>query len=171
MMVAMQLVQPSIDWEASFEQALAEFDQDQISGFWNFRQPILSVQEYIERTERNTKGEGLPFDMVPSSTFWLIDNDQFVAHVNIRHHLTPRLTLLGGHIGYAVRPSMHGKGYGSKLLELALPKAKGLSIAQALITCDPPNVASRKIIEKNGGVLRDEIVVDGRPILRFSISL
>lgn len=171
MMEHMKLVHPHIDWEASFVEALAEFDREQILGFWNYRLPILSVSEYIERTKINARGEGLPLGMVPSHTFWLIDNDEFVGHVNIRHHLTPRLTLIGGHIGYAVRPSMHSKGYGSALLKLALPQAKMLGIRQPLITCDPPNIASRKIIEKNGGVLRDEVVVDGRPILRFDIQV
>lgn len=167
----MQLVVPDLAWKESFAEALQEFDEASINGFWNYRTPITSISEYIERTQAFFRGEGLSTSMVPSSTFWLIDQESFIGHVNIRHNLTPRLSLLGGHIGYAVRPSMQGKGYGSSLLSLALPKAKALGITNVLITCDIDNQASRKIIEKNGGKLLDAVVVEDRPVYRFRIAL
>ena len=38
----------------------------------------------------------------------------------------------------------------------ALPVARSLGIDQALLTCDQDNLASRKVIEANGGVLEDK---------------
>ena len=42
------------------------------------------------------------------------------------------------------------------MLRTALPVASGLGIDPALVTCDTGNVASRRVIEANGGVLGDE---------------
>ena len=42
------------------------------------------------------------------------------------------------------------------MLRAALPLAKGLGIDPALVTCNPTNMASRLVIERNGGVLEDE---------------
>jgi len=77
--------------------------------------------------------------------------------VRVRQQLTEHLLQIGGHIGYDIRPSKWGKGYGNKILALGLQKAKEMGIEKVRITCDVDNVASRKIIEKNGGVLDSEI--------------
>jgi predicted acetyltransferase len=42
------------------------------------------------------------------------------------------------------------------MLTAALPVAQALGIDPALLTCDAPNIASRKVIEANGGVLEDK---------------
>jgi len=41
------------------------------------------------------------------------------------------------------------------MLAEALKVARDLGIEQALLTCDDDNVASRLVIERNGGVLED----------------
>ena len=40
------------------------------------------------------------------------------------------------------------------MLTAALPVARALGIDPALLTCDAPNIASRKVIEANGGALK-----------------
>jgi hypothetical protein len=42
------------------------------------------------------------------------------------------------------------------MLAAALPVARSLGIDRALLTCDEDNLASRKVIEANGGVLEDK---------------
>ena len=49
------------------------------------------------------------------------------------------------------------------MLRAALPLAHSLGIDPALITCDATNMASRRVIERNGGILDSES--DG--VLRF----
>ena len=72
---------------------------------------------------------------------------------------------LGGHIGYGIRPSERGKGYGKQQLALFFwPKIKHFSIP---ITCDMDNAASRAVILANGGVLED--IREGRE--RYWIEL
>ena len=130
-----------------------------------------NVDEYIQRTEDHSKGENLPEYWVPATTYWLVDNGEFVGHVNIRHRLNDHLEKVGGHIGYAVRPSSRNKGYGTKILALALPKAKELGLQKVLVTCDESNVASQKIIEKCKGQFQDKVPGEDEPKLRYWIEL
>jgi predicted acetyltransferase len=98
-----------------------------------------------------------PEGFVPSTTLWWVDGDEFLGRIAIRHRLTASLRVLGGHIGYDVRPSARRRGHATAMLRAALPVARSLGIESALLTCDLDNVASRKVIEHNGGVLEDEV--------------
>lgn len=69
--------------------------------------------------------------------------------------MTDLLRDSGGHIGYDVRPTARRRGYASAMLGEALPVARALGLDQVLVTCDSDNVASRKVIEANGGRYED----------------
>jgi predicted acetyltransferase len=91
---------------------------------------------------------------VPSLTFWLIDDCEFIGAVNIRSSANSHvLARFGGHVGYGIRPSMRRRGYGTRQLALALQICRGMGIGIVRISCAEDNVASRRIIENNGGVL------------------
>jgi predicted acetyltransferase len=96
-----------------------------------------------------------------------------VGASRLRHALTPALEDIGGHIGYDIRPTERRKGYGTRLLALMLHKAKALGLARVFLTCDTENVASAKIIEKNGGVLASQSVSPRAGVLvsRYWIEL
>ncbi len=94
----------------------------------------------------------LPENYVPATVLWWVEHDEFLGRVSIRHELTPFLRRLGGHIGYAVRPSARRQGHATAMLRASLACAHGLGIDPALVTCDDVNVGSRKVIEANSGV-------------------
>jgi predicted acetyltransferase len=97
-----------------------------------------------------------PAGWVSGTYLWMVDeHDIVVGRISLRHELTPWLEEVGGHIGYAVRPSARRQGYGTVALGLMCTVAAELGIDPALVTCDEDNVASRKVIENNGGVLED----------------
>jgi len=167
----MRLVKPTKIYEESWRQALAEFEAEGCSGFWNIPEKPTDINEYIERTKNHEKGIDIPEDWVSATTFWLIDEDRFVGHVNIRHELNQQLEKIGGNVGYYIRPTERGKGYGKKILELALVEAKKLGLESVLITCDVDNLFSQKVVEYNGGRFLDDIDVEGRKIRRYRIVL
>ncbi|MGG6240969.1 GNAT family N-acetyltransferase [Nodosilinea sp. AN01ver1] len=118
--------------------------------------------------------QNLPAGQVPQSTLWLLHNQtELLGRVNLRHRLTPALEHHGGHIGYCIRPSRRGQGYGTKMLALALDEARRLGLSKILMTCDVDNLASARGIEKNGGMLFSQGVSDvsGQLIARYWIAL
>ena len=100
--------------------------------------------------------ENRPDWMVQQSTFWLYDGDRPVGMGKIRHTLTDALRENGGHIGYAIRRSARGQGYGTRLLPLLLTECRKLGIPRVLLTAHADNVPSRRVIERAGGVLERE---------------
>ena len=90
--------------------------------------------------------------------------------VNVRHTLTDSLRHVGGHVGYAVRPSARRRGHGTTLLRAGLEVCAGLGITEALITCDETNVGSVRVIANHGGrQIEREPRADGPAILRFRV--
>lgn len=110
---------------------------------------------------------------VPNSTFFALDTERerLIGAVSIRHWLNDALLRRGGHIGDGVRPSERRKGYGRAIVGLALEKCREMGITRVLMTCDKNNVASAKAIQKNGGLLENEIEDQGKIFQRYWISL
>lgn len=123
----------------------------------------LSTLEIKEATDR----------FVPDSTFFCLDTEQkkFVGAVNIRHYLNDALLLSGGHIGDSVLPSQRRKGIATAMISMALDECRKLGISRVLMVCDKNNIGSVKSIQNNGGVLENEIVIDGIIVQRYWIDL
>jgi predicted acetyltransferase len=154
----LRLIQPTESLRKEFLAFRAEFPAGQeIQGL-----PGMNTGDFDAdvRTALNfAKGIGLPDGWVPSHTFWLVRNGMTILGViNLRHSFTPFLEAEGGLIGYSVRPSERGKGYATRMLGMALDEARGMGLERVLITCDRKNVASARVIQKNGGLLENEIV-------------
>ena len=174
----MELVKPSIHYKDSFLEAIKEFHaiaEDNSKDLYELNIDYLNnnLQLYIAKLLSEAEGENLPEGYVPQTTYWLVDNGEFIGRVSIRHRLTEKLLIEGGHIGYDIRPSKRKMGYGKKILALSLSKAKELVIKKVLVTCNENNIGSKKIIEANGGILENRIEMnEGKPAkLRYWISL
>lgn len=103
------------------------------------------------------RGIGLEDWMVPSSTFWLMEDGVPVGQGNIRHRLTDALRERGGHIGYAVAADQQGRGCGKALLRLLLEEARRMGITEELlVTVYLGNAASRRVAEACGREKRRE---------------
>lgn len=110
--------------------------------------------------------------LVPDSTFFCLDADRnkIVGAVNIRHYLNDALLLNGGHIGDGVVPSERRKGIATAMIGLALEECRKLGIARVLMVCDKDNIGSAKSIVNNGGILENEVDVDGITEQRYWIE-
>jgi hypothetical protein len=93
---------------------------------------------------------------VPQTVLWWVEGDEYLGRINIRHRLNPSLLWRGGNIGYEIRPSARRQGHATAMLAATLPLMAALGIHEARIDCDVDNVASRRVIEKNGGVFERE---------------
>lgn len=104
------------------------------AAIWDYRQEFLNHQERringscglhaFEdfdtwlRTVNNLVSKQTSREGVHASTFLSIrkTDQRVVGSIQLRHSLTPELEQHGGHIGYAIRPTERGKGYGSAQL-------------------------------------------------------
>jgi len=160
-----QFIEPDVRVRASFLEAVAEFEadgatklattawRDRWSATWGSDTGFTAFTDFL-------RADALPEtpradDWVPCTTLWWVDGDTYLGRLSIRHHLVGWLKEVGGHIGYDVRPSARRRGHATAMLHAALPVAAGLGIDRALVTCDDDNLASRAVIEANGGVLED----------------
>ncbi|WP_047465955.1 GNAT family N-acetyltransferase [Rhizobium rhizogenes] len=86
--------------------------------------------------------------------FWIWDGE-FCGYITLRHLPgTSQLPLhLPGHVGYSIVPWKQGRGYATQALRLLLPIAAQAGFKRISIICNEDNLASRRVIEKLGGVL------------------
>lgn len=132
----------------------------------------MDFLKWLDRTYQIENKETCPSELVPAHTYFLVeDNKKILGAVNIRHTLNEYLFIFGGHIGYGVRPSERKKGYANRMLSLALIEAGKLGIDKVLVTCDKDNIGSAKTIQKNGGILENEIKEEGKLVQRYWIKL
>ncbi|MRN55124.1 GNAT family N-acetyltransferase [Paenibacillus monticola] len=109
---------------------------------------------FIRERMDMAEGVNLSAHYVPQTTYWLLIDSKPVGIGKLRHFLNESLSKSGGHIGYAIRPSERGKGYGSLILSELIKAAKQKDISVLLLTCDELNLPSRKVIEANSGRLQ-----------------
>jgi predicted acetyltransferase len=153
---SMQLIIPSQKYKKSFLKGLAEFHAEGNELSYNAEKIDTDFDTFVQQIHDRIAGTN-PTKKVPDTLFWLVDNNEFIGRVSLRHKLNKDLEQYGGHIGYYIRPTKRGMGYGNKALELTLIEAQKIGLTKVLITCDEDNIGSQKIIEKNGGVLQDII--------------
>jgi predicted acetyltransferase len=102
--------------------------------------------------------DGTLGERVPETQLWYVEGDEFLGSVSVRHALNDLLEAWGGHVGYAVRPSAQGRGYASAMLAGMLDYIRAnMPLERVALTVNLKNPASIRVIEKNGGVLQDEV--------------
>ena len=157
----LKLLEPCESLLGPLSEFFAEFGDDlnQVDGLGWVPAAVDNVElnEMPELLRNWSAGINLPEGFVPGSTYWLVrDDSTILGALSLRHRLNDTLREIGGHIGYAIRPSARSKGYATRMLSLALPKARTLGLHRVLITCTRENSASARVIEKNGGLLEAE---------------
>ena len=134
---------------------------------------LLDAAVYEDWLRRVTAARtSAPPGWVAATTYFAVEDGRIVGTIQIRHELNDMLLKTGGHIGYGVRRSERGRGHATRMLALALKKCGTLGIERALVTCDGDNIASARVITKNGGVLENEVLEPGgNAVLRFWIDI
>lgn len=85
-------------------------------------------------------------------------NGIIVGGLTIRINLAAEQLIYDGHVGYSVIPTYHKNGYATEMLRQALPICKTMGLDKVLLTCYDTNIASIRVIEKNGGTLNGKVI-------------
>jgi predicted acetyltransferase len=159
---------PSKQYQKSFKDYVTAYkNADDNYYFTKYKKGIENFDEYLSDLYKYSKGIDLPKGEVITSTFWLIDNNEVVGVVRVRH----QDVWTDGHIGYDISPCYRKKGYGTQILKLALVEAGKIGIKEVMVTCNIDNIYSKKIIEKNNGKLLETIFdeAENENLYRYSI--
>ena len=186
-----QLLAPALDLEAAYQDCEAEFNAH---GEAFLGAGATDWPAYVEQCAEEAQGIVRDPARVPQTVLLLARvtpsatpsagpgdttacetqrRVRVLGVAKLRHMLTPTLEDIGGHIGYSIRPSERGKGYGTLILALTLDRARELGLSRVLLTCDTENIRSARVIMRNGGVLTSEgySPLRGARVSRYWIAL
>jgi predicted acetyltransferase len=105
---------------------------------------------------------------LPTHEYALVVNGADVGIAQLRMRLSCSADVppdCASHVYYEVATAWRGRGYATALLGLMRTEAARLGFARLIVVCHAGNLASRRVIEKNGGCLT---CTDG-DFLRFEV--
>ena len=141
-------------------------DPRNIDEDWFFR-----TKPWYDRKEQGlVEGQSISFH------YWAVDDGKFIGEFQLRTEFTEKVMRDIGSIGYSVRVSEQGKGYGQAILGQGLALARQHGMDRVLLTIHDENKVSIHVCEKLGGIWEDSIEAyndaEGRHVLRrYWISL
>jgi len=168
-MKRMALVWPALEYLDSYLDALTRgFAHDNVRGLAATMEEIEAIhknpQSFVESLV-DPEGKGAPITLpngmvvkrLPGYRRWMWDGE-FAGSIGFRWQPgTAELpSYVLGHMGYSVPEWKQGRGYATEALRQLLPDAKARGLPYVELTTDPDNVASQRVILKNGGVLVEE---------------
>jgi len=189
-----RLVWPALEYLPSYRRALERgWSPDNVGGAKTARaylgkietDPAGFVTSLVDREAAGgpvTLPDGAQAQRLPGYARWLWDpeapdGDGFCASFGLRWPrdggaLPPHVL---GHIGYSVVPWRRREGLATLGLALLLDDARAEGLVFVLLTTDPDNRASQRVIERNGGVLLERFekpaAFGGGASLRWRIDL
>jgi predicted acetyltransferase len=169
----MKLVVPALDYLDSYKDALQRgWSPDNVrlevaareelakiaadpAGF------VASLDDPEAKAGPVTLTDGAKVPRLPGYRRWMWDGE-FCGSIGFRWQkgtsALPPYVL--GHIGYAVVPWKRGRGYATQALAALLEQARREGLTYVLLTTDPDNIPSQKVITANGGTLVERFTME-----------
>ncbi len=183
---AIELVAPARPHLASYVQALQRgwssntvrpvFDEELAAITADPDGFVVGLDDLDGRLPAIQMSDGTTRPRLPGFTRWMWDGE-FCGSINFRWipgsvELPPYVL---GHIGYSVVPWKRGRGVATAGLSLMLVEVRPFGLPWVELTTNVENLASRRVIEANGGIFVERFEQDpedgGASVYRYRISL
>lgn len=108
-----------------------------------------------------------------SFTYFFVEEQSGVIIGTVNLRTTGELADEFGNLGYAVRPSLRGKGYGTMMVESALTMCGFMGMDRVTVVCHRENAAGLKLLEKCGfsridSLLKASLLEESKDIEEYS---
>lgn len=157
----MELVLPCINYRKSFEELVVSAKK--YGDYKELGNSLIKDNEtfdlMLKRLKDRCEGKNISSRDVPATVYWILVDGVVVGTIDLRHTLNKDYYERLGHVAYYIKPEDRNKGYATRALSIALKKYYEKGIIKILVTCFKDNIASSKVIEKNGGIL-EKIIID-----------
>jgi predicted acetyltransferase len=154
------LIKRDSAYVSGYKEYCREFHDNNVLSF-RPTNPDKIDENWFERTLGwyAKKEQGLVPNYPKGFHYWAIDGEKFIGEFQLRTELTDEVMTVYGSIGYSVRVTEQGKGYGKEILRQGLGIAKSHALEKVLLNINDNNSISIHICESFGGVLMDKIMV------------
>lgn len=97
-------------------------------------------------------GENLPKNVVPTNTYWVMDDDTPIGYATLKHEAT--IDNKNGHFGLCLKKKYQNKGIGTIVTNMLSEIAyDDLGLKEVIYTSKDENIQSQRSLEKIGAVL------------------
>lgn len=171
----MRLIPPSLEYETEIWAFRHEFvvEGGPMDGSLSLRR-VKHIDEWLDQVEAFSSPETCPKACSPVSQYiYVREHDRkVIGAINNRFTLTDEVALFG-HVAYSICPSERRKGYATSMLRDILPMCRMQGMDEVVVTCFVDNIASRKVILRNGGVYESSVILpgSGKELERYKIFL
>ena len=170
-------VEPTLSMQFEIEayrnEHFANGEREIFGGAWMER--VSRYTDWLQLVRANTNPQTVNPNWVPSSTYCVMSkkDNSLIGMVDIHHQLNDFLAASGGHISYSVRPSKRNRGYGTRILHMALAMcAQKFDIDEVVISCAKSNYAAIRTFEHNDATLVQEYRhVNGQIMAEYHIDV
>ncbi len=126
-----------------------------VNGFQNngYNISLENFPDWLLSQIKISNSINVPNGKVLQYVYWLYQGPVPIGYGKLRPVLSEKLFENGGNIGFCLHPSFRNRGLGYVFLKLLIEKARDKGLDMVLVTVNSDNTASRKVVEKNGGLL------------------
>ncbi len=117
--------------------------------------PFEVFKSFLE-SQIARKYQNISYYDTPTTTYIMYVDDIPVGYISLRTEIDETWLKWSGNFFYVIRKSARGKGYGTKMLNLALAEFRKLGFKEIYGNSSAGNIGSSKVIENNGGILLKE---------------
>lgn len=155
-----KLVSRNETYLSGYKDYCQEFFDNKIETFKPMNPEKVSIKWFRETLDWYKKRElGLIDGQPRSINLWAIDDTKFIGEFQLRPELTEEIMTTIGSIGYSVRVTEQGKGYGKLILEKGLDYARRLKLEKVILLIEESNTTSRNLCESFNGKYFDTIII------------